>query len=223
MSATLLMSAGGGHGTVAIKQAAGGYHMMPRPDVSFGGREISLTDYPSAKYRAEFHRRTAGKMDLNFSKTIEEHFVELIEKWSGWILLSGFISGKDPFLYRNGFKAYVVIRHPVDSYVSFMKHRHPEFAFKFWGGSSNVRAIEWYGNFWCHVIKDAILSGSDIFHYDCLEDQSKDSLLGPIVANKWRPRLSGCNWNELIPNLRKILYGIVGEVYERLGYKWVIE
>lgn len=162
----VIMSPGGGHGSVFIWQRSASLNMMARPDTtSVFGWDWSHTDLPVPEAKSEFYRRTAGyRLDLN--KTIGENVLQaLASHQPHWAMLSGNVSKKSPWLTANRIKAFGLVRHPLDAAASLLLHRHPEIVAQQFNGVV-ADAFKWYGELWSSVVKDLLMSDSPIWNYE---------------------------------------------------------
>lgn len=210
----ILVTPEGGHGTVFVwKRMRGKHKMLTRPDVIYG-TDPKLDVHPERKHIRLWARRTTWKgqaVDLDLNKTIEENFVQLIEKHDGWILFSGRISVVQPFFTRNKIRAYGLLREPESALVSFLKHRHPNHAARF-GGFNTPEAVEWWGQRWINIVTD--LRDSDSLICDFTKFPAATGNQDLISSlNGWRP---GMIHRGLSEANRALLLDLTQDTYEQL-------
>jgi hypothetical protein len=217
----VLMSAGGGHGTVYIWKRCSGLNMMTRPDTwTVFGRPYDHRDYPPPSASQQFPKRAAG-IRIDLGKTIGENLLQALAKHQpNWCLLTGLISEKAPWLTVNRLKIYGLVRHPLDAAASFLLHRHPEVVSKWYDGN-HAAAFEWYGQWWSAVVKDFLMSGSEIWRYEDMPAACGHvpELYNRIAAGWKTPKLNHRigelkeEWCDLVWNGVKCVFGDAG--YDR--------
>lgn len=145
--------------------------------------------------------------DLDRRATIGENLMEVFLsrkacRCNRWALLSGVCSTVHPFLTRNKLKAVCLVRHPLHSYVSFFKHRHPNHAVRF-GGFDTIGAISYWAELWNKIVEDFLSSGNKISRYEFWPEDSGNQIIQSKFVGRWTHGKR--NWGELPKNLEEAL------------------
>jgi len=205
----IIISPHGGHGTSYLGGALD-RSLILRPDTVFKFPILEDT-YPLKENEKEWYKRTGVKLD--FKKTIINNLYSLIKNPNKkHILFCGNCSINYKFLTKGNIKAYCIVRNPVDAYVSFYSHQHPEKA-KSFGGFQTKVAIRHWARRWNPIITDFLESRNKIIRFEFFAIDAKNTEL-EFLSKSWDSNKR--NDGELKSNLIEYMRPLVINNYQKL-------